>query len=145
MKLNILLAIYAVVAAGFCVGLLIAPAFWITLYGAKADPQAVVLLRLTGALCGGIGVMAWAGRNAEPSRSRDAMILGLVVANALAAFVAVAGALAGVYNQFAWKPVLTFGAFAISFALQLRNNLTSSDEIAGLTPESSQSKAFRHS
>ena len=128
MKLNSLLAIYALVAVGFCVGLLLVPAFWITLYGAKADPQATVLLRLTGALFGGIGVMAWAGRNAEPSSSRNAMVLGLGVANALAAFVAVAGALSGVYNQFAWGPVATFSVFAIGFAFWARNNSMPSDE-----------------
>ena len=77
MKLNTLLSIYAVVALGFCVGLLLVPAFWITLYGAKVDAQATVLLRLTGALFGGIGVMAWTGRDAEPSISRHAMVRGL--------------------------------------------------------------------
>jgi len=128
MKLNTLLSIYAVVAVGFCVGLLLVPAFWITLYGAQVDPQATLLLRLTGAFLGGIGVMAWAGRNAEPSRSRNAMVLGLGVANALAAFVAVAGALTGVYNQFAWGPVATFGTFAIGFAFRSRNSFASSDE-----------------
>ena len=50
MTLKALLAIYSVVAAVFCLGLLLVPAFWITLYGATADSQAIVLLRLVGAL-----------------------------------------------------------------------------------------------
>ena len=127
MKLNTLLSIYAVVALGFCVGLLLVPAFWITLYGAKVDGQATVLLRLTGALFGGIGVMAWTGRDAEPSISRHAMVRGLGVANALAALVAVVGALSGVYNQFAWGPVATFSVFAIGFASWSRTNTVPSD------------------
>ena len=115
MKLNTLLSIYAVVGAIFCIGLLLAPAFWITLYGATADTQATVLLRLVGALSGGIGVMAWRARNAEDSASRDAMILGFVVLNGLAALVSVLGALSGVYNQFAWGPVATYSVFTLAF------------------------------
>ena len=117
MKLTRLLAIYAVVAIGFCIGLLAIPAFWINLYGAHADSQATILLRLAGALMGGLGVMAWMGRNAEPSNSRNAMVFGLSVCNALAAAVAVQGALSGVYNQFAWGPVITFSAFALAFVM----------------------------
>ncbi len=123
MKLNTLLTIYAVVAVVFCVGLLVLPAFWITLYGAHADAQATLLLRLTGALFGGIAVMAWAGRNAEPSRTRDALVMGFAVSNGLAAGVSVLGALSGVYNQFAWGPVATFTVFAISFLLMGRSSM----------------------
>ena len=124
MTLKALLAIYSVVAAVFCLGLLLVPAFWITLYGATADSQATVLLRLVGALFGGLAVMAWLGRNAEPSSSRDAMVLGLTVSNGLAAVVAVVGALSGVYNQFAWGPVATFALCAIGFLLVGRGSMS---------------------
>ena len=134
MKLNLLLSIYAVVALGFCAGLLLVPAFWITLYGAKVDPQATVLLRLTGALFGGIGVMTWAGRNAEPSKSHNAMVLGLGVANSLAAFVAMVGALSGVYNQFAWGPVATFSVFAVGFVFWWSRNNSGRIENSGNQP-----------
>ncbi len=46
MKLKSLLSIYATVALMFCVGLLLLPSFWITLYGAEANAQAALLLRL---------------------------------------------------------------------------------------------------
>lgn len=117
MKLRTLLSIYAGVGVIFCLGLLLAPAFWISLYGADPDTQAMVLLRLVGALSGGIGVMAWRGRNAEASESRDAMILGFIVLNGLAATVSVLGALSGVYNVLAWGPVANYGAFALAFTL----------------------------
>jgi hypothetical protein len=122
MQLKTLLSIYAVVAVIFCLGLLLFPAFWIKLYGAQADPQATLLLRLTGALFGGPAVMAWIGRNAEPSKSRDAMVMGFIATNALAAVVAVWGALSGVYNQFAWGPVATFAILAVCFLAAGRAN-----------------------
>ena len=92
MKLKALFSIYGAVAVLFCLGLLLLPAFWITLYGAQADLQATVLLRLVGALFGGLAVMVFVARNAEPSRPRNAIVLGLTVSNGLAALVAVLGA-----------------------------------------------------
>ncbi|HEX2068925.1 MAG TPA: hypothetical protein VHH54_01825, partial [Actinomycetota bacterium] len=64
------LAIFAAVALVFSAGLLVAPAFWITLYGGVPDPQATLLLRLVGALFSGLAAMAWAARRAEPSAAR---------------------------------------------------------------------------
>lgn len=70
--------------------------------------------------------MAWLARNAEPSRSRDAMVLGLAVSNALAAVVAILGAVSGVYNQFAWGPVATFALFATAFISTWRSRMPAS-------------------
>jgi hypothetical protein len=126
MSVKTLLSVYGVVAAVFCLGLLLFPAFWITLYGAHADTQATLLLRLVGALFGGPAVMAWMGRNAVPSKARDAMVLGFAVANGLAAVVALLGARSGVYNQFAWGPVATFALCAIGFLLVERPGMSAS-------------------
>ena len=119
MKLNVLFSVYAVVQAISCVLYLVFPAFSMSLYsdGATADPQAIMLFRLVGALCGGLAVMAWLGRNAEPSGSRDAMVHGLMVSNGLAAVVTAWAAVSGVYNQFAWGPFVTCVLFAIGFLL----------------------------
>ena len=117
MRLKTLLSIYAAVALLFCLGLLAAPGFWITLYGAVAEPQAVALLRLVGAVFGGIAVMCWVSRAAGPSPARDALVFGLAVTNALAALVSIGTARAGVYNQLAWGPVAVFALAAVGFAL----------------------------
>jgi hypothetical protein len=107
-------------------GLLLLPSFWITLYGAEADAQAALLLRLVGALFGGIAVMAWRARTNAASRSLDGLVLGLAVLNGLAAGVALFGALSGVYNQFAWGPVATFALFAVAFTLIRRSEMLAS-------------------
>jgi hypothetical protein len=117
MKLKTLLSVYAVTAMVICLGFLVVPEFWITLYGATVDPQASLLLRLIGALFGGLAVMAWVGRAAEPSPSRNAMVGGLIVLNGLATLVAVFGALTHVYNQLAWGPVGMFGLFTLGFVV----------------------------
>lgn len=117
MKLSSLLSIYAVVAAISCVLYLAFPSFAMALYGqgVAADPQAIMNLRMVGALFGGISVMTWLSRSAEPSASRDALVHGLTTLNGLAAAVAAWSAVSGVYNQYAWGPFVTCAAFAIGF------------------------------
>ena len=117
MKLKTLLSVYAATALVICLNFLVVPGFWITLYGATVDAQAMLLLRLIAALFGGLAVMAWAGRAAAPSPARDAMVQGLIVMNGLATVIAVFGAPSGVYNQFAWGPVGMFALFTLGFAL----------------------------
>lgn len=125
MNLKILLSVYAVAAMIICVNFLGVPGFWITLYGASVDSQALLLFRLIAALFGGIGVMAWVGRNADASPSRDAMVWGLTVVNGLATFVAVLGAVSGVYNQFGWGPVGMFALFTLGFILRAPKRVSS--------------------
>ena len=126
MSLKTLLSLYAAVAGLFFLGLVSVPAFWIALYGATPDTQATVLLRLVGALFGGIAVMVWVGRSAEPSKSREAMVLGLTILNGLAALASVWGALSGVYNQFAWGPVGTFALCTVGFLLVGKASMSAS-------------------
>ncbi|MEO7660690.1 MAG: hypothetical protein ABIV48_13830 [Pyrinomonadaceae bacterium] len=116
MKINSLMSTYAVVAFIYCLGLGLFPSVWITLYGAAVDPQASFLMRLVGALFGGIAVTCWKARNAVPSASRDAIVIGLATLNGLAAMVAIFGAITGIYNEFAWGPVVTFTLFTVAFA-----------------------------
>ena len=114
MRLRTVLSAFAIACGVVCLEFLIQPAFWITLYGANADPQAKFLYRLLAALFGGLGVMAWSGRTAEPSPARRAMIRGLVAANAFVGILAVSAAVSGVYNQFAWGPAISFAFFAVA-------------------------------
>jgi hypothetical protein len=127
MKPKTLFTIYSATAMIICLNFLVVPGFWITLYGAGVNPQASFLYRLIAALFGGLAVMAWIGRVAEPSRSRDAMVSGLIVANGLATLVAVLGALSGVYNQFAWGPVGMFGLFTLGFVLVTTARVSASE------------------
>lgn len=47
--------------------------------------------------------------------------VGFRVLNRLAAFVAVIIALSGIYNAFAWEPVICWGLVAVAFALTKRS------------------------
>ena len=116
MRLKTALSAFAVTSTIICAEFLIRPGFWIRLYGATADAQAMFLYRLIAALFGGLAVMAWLGRSYSASPSREAMVRGLTVANGFLAVIAVSGALSGVYNYFAWGPACLFLFFTIAFA-----------------------------
>ena len=116
MRLNPLLAVFAGMATVTCASFLLFPAFSIERLGGEPSAPAEVLLRLAGALFGGLAVMAWTGRNAAPSDAREAMVSGLAALNALAAVVAVGGARSGLYGATAWVPVVAFTLFAMAFA-----------------------------
>jgi hypothetical protein len=62
-------------------------------------------------------VMAWVGRSAEPSKSRNAMVLGLTILNGLAVLASAWGALSGVYDQMAWGPVGAFALCTVGFLI----------------------------
>lgn len=115
MRLKTVCAVYATMAGIICLNFLMVPAFWIRLYGATADPQALLLFRLIGTLFAGLAVIAWAGRAAQTSASERGLRHGLIMSNGLAAGVAVFGALSGVYNQLAWGPVAMFSVLTLAF------------------------------
>ena len=118
MRPSVLFSAYAAAALIICANFLAIPGFWITLYGARADAQAVFLYRLIAALFGGIAALSWAARGEASSPGREAIAQGLVVVNGLAAVVGVVGAVSGVYNQFAWGAAGMFALFTLGFALR---------------------------
>lgn len=118
MKLSAVLSTYAVVAAISCILYLFFPALSLALYSdATATPQTDMLFRVIGAMMGGLGVMAWLARNAVPSDSRNAMVLGLIAGNVLAVAAMTPAVLTGAANAFGWGPIVVCVLFALGFYL----------------------------
>ncbi len=117
MKLNTMMSIYATITAIFGATLLLAPALLIGMYGANLDAQAEVLYRFIGGMFIGLAAMTWLSREADASKSRDSMVLGLTIINAISAIVAIMGAVYGVYNGLAWMQVVLYALFTLGFFL----------------------------
>ena len=80
MGLSILLSIAAIYMALLGLGFIFAPqAFGIGAIPTDASAALIAYLRLFGSPFLGIAVLNWMARNAEPSRARDAVILGNIV------------------------------------------------------------------
>src|SRR5690606_34942208 len=94
MKLGFLLRVAAIYMAVVGLGLILAPkAFGVGAVPADASPELIAFLRLWGSPLLGIAVLDWKVRDAEPSQTRDAIILGNIVGFSVIAAVDVWGSL----------------------------------------------------
>ena len=124
MKLRILLRIAAIYMALVGLGLIFAPrAFGVGAVPADASTALIAFLRLWGSPLLGIAVLNWTARDAEPSTTRDAIILGNIVGFAAIAAVDVWGSVGGgrpVHQVFAAVHLL----FAAAFIWTRRSSLS---------------------
>ena len=115
MQLGVLLRIAAVYLALVGLGLIFAPrAFGVGAVPPDASAALIAFLRLWGSPLLGIAVLDWLARDAEPSRARDAIILGNTVGFAAIAAVDVWGSFGGgrpVHQVFAIVHLLFAAAF----------------------------------
>ena len=118
MKANVLLLVYAVVAAVTGLVMLFAPTYYLFVYGMTADVQSEGLLRYVGALYGGLAIMASMARHAAPSETREALVTGLAAANFLASIVMGLLLASHVGNdKVVWISLAILAAFGIAFAI----------------------------
>lgn len=106
MKLSSLLLFKAIVSVVSGLALLLLPSAFMGLAGVTLDVSGVVMARLVGALLVGIAVICWSARNADPSVGREALVLGLFVADTLGFVVILLAQLAGLMTAFGWVFVL---------------------------------------
>lgn len=106
MKLSSLLLVKAIISVVSGVALLLLPGAFMGLAGVTLDANGAVMARLVGALLVGIAVICWFARNADPSVGREALVLGLFVADTLGFVVILLAQLAGLMTAFGWVFVL---------------------------------------
>jgi hypothetical protein len=92
MKLRILLSVASIYLAFVGLGLIFAPQrFGVDAVPNDASAALIAYLRFFGSPLLGIAVLNWMARNAEPSRARNAIILGNLVGFAAIAALALMG------------------------------------------------------
>ncbi|MFN2126174.1 MAG: hypothetical protein ACK2UP_21985 [Candidatus Promineifilaceae bacterium] len=95
---------------------------------AGTDVTAGFSAKISGVIMIALGVMAWLVRNAEPSKTRDAVVLGYILLFALWACVS----LYGVFlvdmpsHTISWVPALLQALIAIGFVVAGRANMSTS-------------------
>ena len=116
MKLNVMFTIAAVY--GFLIGL---PALFITRAMAAAGGMtdassgALMTLRFVGVEELGLGLIAWLVRNAEASKARDGVTLGLTVYFALHALTSLYGQFTDTSTSLHWVMATIQGLIAVGF------------------------------
>ncbi len=117
MALGVVLRIAAVYMALVGLGLILAPTrFAVGALPTDASHELIAFLRLWGSPLLGIAVLDWLARDAEPSKTLNAIVIGNIVGFASIAMIDVWGALAGGRSAHRIFAVVHF-AFALAFVV----------------------------
>ncbi len=123
MKLNVMFTIAAVVMILFAILSLFTPPAL-----AGTDPTAAFHAKIIGVFLLSLGVMAWLVRNAEPSKTRDSVVLGYTLLFALWAAVSVYGSFLVdiLTHNISWGPALIQALLAIGFFMAGKASMSTS-------------------
>jgi hypothetical protein len=115
MKLNMFMVIVAVVAGLFGLGFVFIPDQVMSYYGTTPDASAHYMAQLLGAALLGFAVILWLCKDVDDSPARQAILLGLFVAEGIGFVVALITQLGGGINALGWSTVLIYLLFALGF------------------------------
>lgn len=116
MKLNTLLVITSVVSLVFAIGLLLLPATMLSLYGIPSGPGVQLMAQLFGVQLLAVGLLTWFARNVADPGAQGAIILALLIANAVGVIVTVWGTLSGAFNVVGWTAVAIYLLLGLGYA-----------------------------
>jgi hypothetical protein len=121
MKLNVMFTIAAIVLVLFGILSFFAP---LTLTG--TDPTAAFSSKINGVVLLSLGVMAWLVRNAEPSKTRDSVVLGYTLLFVLWAAVSIYGSFLVDMpsHTISWVPALIQALLAFCFFIAGRTGMS---------------------
>ena len=115
MTFRTLMTIKAVVCLLFGPAMVIAPGFVMSILGVTLSPDVALPAREYGAaLCGNL-LLCWFARNAGPSDTRRAIILALLVYDAIGFFATLYTQLTGFLNPMGWAIIVIYLFFAVGF------------------------------
>jgi hypothetical protein len=115
MKLNIFIIIVEVVAGLFGLGFVFIPEQVLSFYGTAPVASTSYMAQLLGAALLGFAIILWLCKDAEDSPLRQAILLGLFVAEGVGFVVVLMAQLGGGINALGWSTVAIYLLFALGF------------------------------
>lgn len=116
MKLSTLMLTKSVICLVFGTIFVLAPAALLAIYGVKnADASVVFMTRLYGAAFLLLGIMLWFARNDPGSVALRAIVLAVLIGDAVGFVVALLGQLGAVLNGLGWSVVALYLLLALGF------------------------------
>ena len=117
MKLSYWMAAKAVVEVVFGIGFVLMPRFVGKTFGMTFDDPGILMAQLFGAAFIFGSIVLWLARNVD----RDdvacrAILIGVVVSNAIGFVVTLLATLNGVWSALGWLPVALYLVFGLAFA-----------------------------
>jgi len=113
--LKTVLVFNAIITFVYGLGFVFVPGPLVSLYGATPEPAFLYTGQLFGAALLGYTVILWLARNAPDSVGRRAIVLGLLVANAVGAIVVLLGQFRDVLNALGWVNVAIYVLLTAGF------------------------------
>jgi NAD/NADP transhydrogenase beta subunit len=116
MKLSYLMIIKAVITLVFGVGFVLLPKAVMSLYGVTMDPAGAMMTQFFGAAFILLSIVLWFARNAPYSEvTLQALLLAIVIGDAIGFIVALMAQLSGVPNALGWLNVALWLLLALGF------------------------------
>lgn len=117
MKLSTWMAAKAVVCIVFGIGFVLMPQFLGSIYAMSLDPSGTLMARLFGAAFIFEAIVLWLAKNSPGSDpATRAIVIAVVVSNAIGFIVTLLATLSGVWNALGWLPVALYLVFGLVFA-----------------------------
>ena len=113
MKFSTFMVIYAVVSTVFGLAFVFTPGLILPIYGVEPDAALRLIGQLFGAVLISLALLAWLVRNLRDSETQHAVILALLVGEALGFILALIGQLNGVLNVLGWSVVVVYLCFSL--------------------------------
>jgi len=115
MSFDRVLAIHAVLAAGFGLSLLFAPVQTGAIYGMSADPGLTYLARLLGAAFVAFAGIAWLMRGCANAQAVRAVSTGFAIGSLAGLVTAAHSVLTGTTNMMTWSTVAIYAFLVIGY------------------------------
>jgi len=104
MKLNTWFVIHAMVALIFALGMILMPAFLLSMFGGAAIVSVSPLfVQMFGATLAGTFVLLWLMKDVSDTAARRAVVIGYFVYFVIATVVSTMAQLSGVFNVMGWS------------------------------------------
>ena len=115
MRLGTLLLIGGIIALGFGIGFLLAPAAVLTLYGVPVEPPVVLMARFFGAALLQLGLVFYLIRDVSDPTTRRGVVLGSFLGSLAGLVVALTALFWGLMNSFGWSAVAIYGLLLLGY------------------------------
>ena len=116
MKLNVLMAIKAVIVVIFGIGFVLIPTTLMSCYGMTLSQGGAVMAQLLGASFILLGIVLWSAKKAPRSDvALRAIVLAVLVGDLIGFIIALLAQLNGAWNALGWCNVVLYLLLAIGF------------------------------
>ena len=116
MKFSTFMVIYALVSAVFGLGFVLMPGQILPIYGVEPDAALRLIGQFFGAALLSLAILSWLARNLSDSESRRAIVLALLVGEAIGFIFALIGQFNGILNVLGWSVVIVYLIFTLGLA-----------------------------